>query len=61
MTLREKKGYWKLEEEEALDRTVGRTRFGRGYCPLVKQTKIERIIYIYVYVYVHIYISILKR
>ena len=28
--LREKKGYWELKEEE-LDRTIFRTRFGRGY------------------------------
>jgi hypothetical protein len=27
--LKEKRGYWKLKEE-ALDRTVWRTRFGRG-------------------------------
>jgi hypothetical protein len=28
--LKEKRGYWKLKEE-ALDRTLWRTRFGRGY------------------------------
>jgi hypothetical protein len=28
--------YWKLKEEE-LDRAVWRTRFGRGYGPVVKQ------------------------
>jgi hypothetical protein len=28
---------WKLKEE-ALDRTVWRTRFGRGYGPVVRQT-----------------------
>jgi hypothetical protein len=33
--LKEKRGYWKLKEE-ALDRTVWRTRFGRGYGPVVK-------------------------
>jgi len=37
--LKEKRGYWKLKEE-ALDRTVRRIRFGRGYRPVVKQTKI---------------------
>jgi hypothetical protein len=29
--------YWKLKEE-ALDRTLRRTRFGRGYGPVAKQT-----------------------
>jgi hypothetical protein len=29
--------YWKLEEE-ALDRTLWRTRFGRGCEPVVRQT-----------------------
>jgi hypothetical protein len=35
--LKEKRGYWKLKEE-ALDRTVWRTRFERGYGPVVRQT-----------------------
>jgi hypothetical protein len=35
--LNEKKRYWKLKEE-ALDRTLWRTRFGRGYGPVVRQT-----------------------
>jgi hypothetical protein len=35
--LKEKKRYWKLKEE-ALDRTVWRTRFRRGYGPVVRQT-----------------------
>jgi hypothetical protein len=35
--LKEKRGYWKLKEE-ALDRTLWRTRFGRGYGPIVRQT-----------------------
>jgi hypothetical protein len=34
--LKEKRGYWKLKEE-ALDRTLWRTRLGRGYGPLVRQ------------------------
>jgi hypothetical protein len=38
--LKEKRGYWKLKEE-AVDRTVWRTRFGRGYRPVVKRT-VER-------------------
>jgi hypothetical protein len=35
--LKEKRIYWKLNEE-ALDRTLWRTRFGRGYGPVVRQT-----------------------
>jgi hypothetical protein len=35
--LKEKKRYLKLQEE-ALDRTVWRTRFGRGYGRQVRQT-----------------------
>jgi hypothetical protein len=35
--LKEKKIYCKLKEE-ALDRTLWRTRFGRGYGPVVRQT-----------------------
>jgi hypothetical protein len=35
--LKEKRRYWKLKEE-ALDRTQWRTRFGRGYGPVVRQT-----------------------
>jgi hypothetical protein len=35
--LKEKKRYWKLKEE-ALDCTLWRTRFGRGYGPVVRQT-----------------------
>jgi hypothetical protein len=34
--LKETRGYWKLKEE-ALDRTLWRTRFGRGYGPVVRQ------------------------
>jgi hypothetical protein len=30
--------YWKLKEE-SLDRTLWRTRFGRGYGPVVRQTE----------------------
>ena len=32
--LKENRGYWKLKED-ALDRSLWRTRFGRGYGPLV--------------------------
>jgi hypothetical protein len=35
--LKEMRGYWKLKEE-ALDHTVWRTCFGRGYGPVVRQT-----------------------
>jgi hypothetical protein len=35
--LKEKRRYWKLKEE-ALDRTLWRTRFGRGYVPVIRQT-----------------------
>jgi hypothetical protein len=35
--LKDKRRYWKLKEE-ALDRTLWRTRFGRGYGPVVRQT-----------------------
>jgi transposase len=34
---KEKIRYWKLKEE-ALDRTILRTRFGRGYGSVVRQT-----------------------
>ena len=33
----EKRGSWKLKEE-ALDRTLWRTRFGEGYGSVVRQT-----------------------
>jgi hypothetical protein len=36
--LKDKRRYWKLKEE-ALDRTMWRTRFGRGYGPVVRQTE----------------------
>jgi hypothetical protein len=35
--LKEKRRYWKLKEE-ALDHTLWRIRFGRGYGPVVRQT-----------------------
>jgi hypothetical protein len=34
--LKEKRGYWELKEE-ALARTLWRTRYRRGYGPVVKQ------------------------
>ena len=39
--LKEKIGYWKLKEE-ALDRTVWRKRFGRGYGPVVGQATMNK-------------------
>jgi hypothetical protein len=36
--LKETRGYWKLKEE-ALDRTLWRTRFGRECFPVLRQTK----------------------
>ena len=36
---KEPRGYWKLNEE-ALDSTVQRTRFGRGYGAVVRQTAV---------------------
>jgi hypothetical protein len=35
--LNETRGCWKFKKK-ALDRTVWRTRFGRGYGPVVRQT-----------------------
>jgi hypothetical protein len=35
--LKERRGYSHLEEE-ALDRTMCKTRFGRGFGPVVRQT-----------------------
>jgi hypothetical protein len=35
--LKENRTNWKLKEE-ALDRTLWRTRFGKGYGPVVRQT-----------------------
>jgi hypothetical protein len=37
--LKEKRRYWQLKED-ALDRTLWRTRFGRGYVPVVRQTTV---------------------
>jgi len=34
--LKEKREYWKLQEK-ALDRILRRTRFGRGYGPVVRR------------------------
>jgi len=36
--LKERRGYWQLIEK-TLARTVSRTRFGRGYGPVLRQTK----------------------
>ena len=34
---KERRGHWKLKQK-ALDRTLGRTLFGRVYGPVVRQT-----------------------
>ena len=39
--LKEKRGYWKLKDE-ALDRTLWRTGFGRGYGPVVRHSGVPR-------------------
>jgi hypothetical protein len=44
--LKEGRGYSHLKEE-ALDRTMWRARFGRGFEPVVRQTTV--CIYIYIY------------
>jgi hypothetical protein len=36
--LKERRGYCHLKEEEALDRTTWKARFGRGFGPVVRQT-----------------------
>jgi len=38
--LKERRGYFHLKEEP-LDRSMWRARFGRGFRPVVRQTKIE--------------------
>jgi hypothetical protein len=38
--LKERRGYFHLKEE-ALDRTMWRARYGRGFGPVVRQTKNE--------------------
>jgi hypothetical protein len=38
--LKEKRGYWKLKEE-ALDRSHWRSRFGRGYGPVVRHYRMN--------------------
>jgi hypothetical protein len=49
--LKEKRGFWKLKGEE-LNRPLWRTRFGRGYGPVVIENTGR--IYIYIYIYIHI-------
>jgi len=45
---KERRGYSHLKEE-ALDRTMWRARFGKGFGPVVRQTNI----YIYIYIYIY--------
>jgi len=35
--IKERRGYWMLKDE-ALDRTLWRTGFGRGFGPVLRQT-----------------------
>ena len=55
--LKERRGYSHLKEK-ALDRTMWRARFGRGFGPVVRQT--TKLINIYVYIkakgFIYIYI-----
>ena len=51
--LKERRGYSHLKDE-ALDRTMWKARFGRGFGPVVRQTtkRINEYIYIYIYIYI---------
>jgi len=51
--LKERRGYSHLKEE-AVDRTMWRARFGRGFGPAVRQTAKLMNIYIYIYIYIYI-------
>jgi mRNA-degrading endonuclease RelE of RelBE toxin-antitoxin system len=42
--LKESRGFWTLKEE-ARDRTVWRTRFGRGYRIVVRLRDVDRALY----------------
>jgi len=48
--LKERRGYCHLKEK-ALDRTMWRAGFGRGFGPVVRQTS-KGNIYIYIYIYI---------
>jgi hypothetical protein len=52
--LKERRGYSHVEEE-ALDRTMWRARFGRGFGPVVRQTS-KRMNILYIIIYYIIYI-----
>jgi hypothetical protein len=49
--LKDRRGHCHLKEE-ALDRTMWRARFGRGFGPVVRQTVNLMNIYIYIYIYI---------
>ena len=55
--LKERRGYCHLKEE-ALDRTVWRARFGRGFGPVVRQTAKRMNIYIYIYIYIYVCVCV---
>ena len=61
--LKERRGYFYLKKE-ALDRTMSRFRFGRGFGPFVRQTN-KKYIYIYTrartHTHTHTYIHMHKR
>jgi hypothetical protein len=52
--LKERRGYSHLKDE-ALDRTMWRARFGRGFGPAVRQTTKWMNKYIYIYIYIYTY------
>ena len=52
--LKERRGYSHLKEE-ALDRTMWRARFGRGFGAVARQTTKGTYIYIHIYMYVCMY------
>ena len=55
--LKERRGYCHLKEE-ALDRTMWRAGFGRGFGPVVRQTAEWMNVCVYIYIYIHTYIYI---
>jgi hypothetical protein len=67
--LKERRGYSHLNQE-ALDRTMWRARFERGFGPVMRQTTkwmnennllLHRLSYIYIYIYIYIYSYLIKN
>jgi hypothetical protein len=52
--IKEKRGYFHLKEE-ALDGTLWRARFGRGFVPVVRQTNWMKVKeqHTYIHTYIH--------